>query len=357
MARVVHESILIPASDVLELCKRVLMSFDVDDDDAQYVAWHLVETSLRGTDSHGIARLPHYVRRLEAGGILPRPEMRFEARGPALGILDGGHGLGHLVMTRATHEAARLARAAGAGWVAVRNSSHCGALAPFGLRLAEQGFIGIVFTHVDPMVLPHGSRVAFAGTNPICITTPAADGECFCLDTATSVVPWNLIVNARNEGVKIPVGWAVDKDGHDTTEPEAAAALYPFAEHKGSGLGIMIDLLCAMLVGAPFGPNIPRMYGDDMGEHRQLGGLVGAIDVSRFVALADFQSRVADYARCLGALPTAEGFDRVRFPGQPELETKQRRQREGIPIGVETLAELNRLAATVMLPSLRTCNP
>ena len=353
MANINYNSVLVRSSDLLSLCQGVFCAHGLEQADANYVAWHLVETNLRGTDSHGVARLPHYVRRLEAGGILPRPQMIFQPHGPAVGTLDGGHGMGHLVMARAADEAARLAVECGAGWVAVQNSSHCGALAPLGLRLAERGLIGFVFSHVDPMVLPHGSSHAFAGTNPICITAPGADGKTLCLDMATSIVPWNLVANAQKEGVAIPRGWAVDRNGHEITNPEEVAALYPFGFHKGSGLGLLIDVLCAMLSGAPFGPEIPKMYGPDLSEHRRLGGLVGAIDISRFMDRQTFEARVLTFVTQLCSLPAAKGFDRVRFPGEPELETKRQRESCGIPVGIETLDELNSVADRAGVPRVQ----
>jgi ureidoglycolate dehydrogenase (NAD+) len=353
MATISYHSVRIRPSDLLALTAGVLAAMGVPPADARYVAWHLVETNLRGTDSHGVARLPHYVRRLKAGGILSRPQMMFQRQGAAVGTLDGGHGLGHLVMARAADEAAHLARESGAGWVAVKNSSHCGALAPLGLRLAEQGLIGFVFSHVDPMVLPHGSSRGFAGTNPICITAPGADGKTLCLDIATSIVPWNLVANAQKEGVPIPSGWAVDRQGEPTTNPNEVAALHPFGFHKGSGLGLLIDVLCAMLSGAPFGPQIPKMYSPDLSEHRQLGGLVGAIDIARFIKRSSFEARVLAFVTQLGALPAAQGFDRVRFPGEPELETKRQREQHGIPVGRETLDELNSVAEQVGVPRVQ----
>jgi ureidoglycolate dehydrogenase (NAD+) len=354
MAKIFHDCITVDHDKLLALCEGILKAHQVPGPDANYVAWHLVETNLRGTDSHGVARLPHYVRRLKGGSILPKPDMRFDKRAPALGLLDGGHGLGHLVMRRATEEAARLAGTSGAGWVAVNNSSHCGALAPFGLQLAQHGMIGIVFTHVDPMVLPHGSREPFCGTNPICVTAPGADGRTLCLDMASSVVPWNLVANAQNEKTAIPLGWAVDKDGNDTTNANDVRALYPFGLHKGSGLGIMIDVFSAMLGEAPYGPNIPKMYGNNMGEHRRLGGLVGAINIKPFVGLADFEQRISEMVSHLCGLPPMKGFDRVRFPGEPELESKRLREKEGIPVGINTLDDLNELALSVGLSPLKS---
>jgi ureidoglycolate dehydrogenase (NAD+) len=338
------QSIRISARDLQALACAVLSTENVPIEAAEYVAWHLVETNLRGTDSHGVARLGHYVRRLRAGSIRARPNMTFERLGASLGVVDGDHALGHLVMRRAADEACLLAREAGAGWVSVRNSSHCGALAPFALQLAEQGMVAFIFTHVDSMVLPYGAIEPFCGTNPICITAPGAHGRTLCLDMATSIVPWNIVANAQSEHVPIPLGWAVDVAGRDTTAPDAVKALYPTGEYKGSGLGIMIDVLCAMFSGAPFGPDIPRMYGD-LSQHRQLGGLVGAIDISRFTSVTHFGERVEEFTTRLGRVKPAQGTDRVLYPGEPELESKASRQIEGIPIGQELFAELNTLAA------------
>lgn len=254
-------------------------------------------------------------------------------------------------MRRAADEAAALALETGAGWVAVRNSSHCGALAPFGLRLAERGMLGFVFTHVDPMVLPYGAIEPFCGTNPLCFTAPGAAGKTLCLDMATSRVPWNIVANAQSEGVPIPQGWAVDQHGQETTDARAVRALYPFGEYKGSGLGIMIDVFCALLSGAPYGPDIPKMYGD-LTVPRQLGGLVGAIHIGDIMDLETFKIRLAEMAARLGQLKPSASASRVYFPGEPELETKARREVEGIPIGLNVLAELNALATATSIAML-----
>lgn len=344
MAKIDHATVKIDAEKLLAVCKSVLCKQGVPEDDARYVAWHLVETNLRGTDSHGVARLPHYIRRLKAGSIKVEPQIGYESVSASLGLVDGDNGLGHLVTKRATEMAGDLAERTGAGWIAIKRSSHCGALAPYGLMLAERGMIGLVFSHVDPMVLPHGSRAPFCGTNPICITAPGLNGRALCLDMATSVVPWNLVANAATEGVPIPLGWAVDQHGVDTTNAQAVGALYPFGQHKGSGLGIMIDVLCSLLSGGPYGPDIPKMYGD-LAEHRQLGGLVGAINIEPFIQSGIFRERVSEIMMRLAGLPTATGVDRVKYPGEPEEKTKKARMLEGIPIGLNVLVELNELGS------------
>lgn len=335
-----------------EFCVRLLEAVGLTDQDSRQMAEMLVTTNLRGIDSHGVARLSHYIRRIEAGSIRPRAEMRMTRLGPAVAMLDGGHGLGHLVMRRAAAEAVALAREAGAGWVSVCNSSHCGALALFGLPIAEAGMIGLAFSHANPMVLPYDAKnQAFCGTNPVCITAPHATGKgdvlgdgALCLDMATSRVTWNAVVNAATECVPIPSGWATDADGNGTTDAGRAACLYPMGEYKGSGLGLMIDVLCALLSGSPYGPDIPVMYGDPS-EPRRLGGLVGAIDIARFVPLDQFHLRLSGVLERWGNLTPAQPDGQVQFPGQPELTTYRRLLHEGIPVGLNVLRELGELAA------------
>jgi ureidoglycolate dehydrogenase (NAD+) len=310
---------------------------------ALLVSDSLVESNLRGIDSHGLARLPHYLARIRAGSVEPRPHITVRQLAPATSLVDGGNGLGQFVMQQATDEAVRLARQAGAGWAAVRNSSHCGALSYYGLKIAEAGMIGLVFSHVDSLVVPHGSSDSFCGTNPICITAPGADGKTVCLDMATSVTPWNTVRNAATEGVSIPAGWAVDADGRETTDPAQAVAVHPFGGHKGSGLGIVIDVLCAMLSGSPHGPDIPRMYGD-LSQPRALGGLVGAIDISRFLPLDAFRQRVAEMMRSVGSLTPSQPDGHVLYPGEPELICREERLANGIPLGLGVIEELNRCA-------------
>lgn len=347
MSQAETQMVIVSSVNLTRCCTKLLIYSGLNDSDAELASSLLVETNLRGVDSHGVARLPHYIRRIKAGSILPKPEMRFTRLSESTGILDGGHGLGHVVMTRATQDVITIAQECGSGWVAVKNSSHCGALAGFGLPIAAAGMIGLVFSHVDPMVLPYGGRKPFCGTNPICITAPAKD-KTLCLDMATSKVAWNRVGNAAMNGETIPFGWAVDSEGRDITDPTQVAALFPFGEYKGSGLGLCIDVLCALLSGAPFGPDVPKMYGD-LSQHRHLGGMVGAIDIRRFVLLDEFTNRLTDMLERWGAIPPMDPGDRVLYPGEPEVMMHEKRLREGIPLPISVLDEFQQTIALLKI--------
>lgn len=350
MAQIVSESVLVSHTPLREFARQCLENAGLSADHALLVADSLVESNLRGIDSHGTARLPHYLNRIRHGSINPRPKLVYSRLGAALGRLDGDHGLGQIVMARATEEAISLARESGAGWVAVENSSHCGALAYYGLQIAMTGMVGILFTHSDSMVVPYAAKHAFCGTNPICITVPGTQDEStLCLDMATSVVPWNTITNAAMENVEIPEEWAVDAEGQPTRNPNDVRAVRPFGGYKGSDLGLMIDVLCSFLIGTPCGPDIAPMYGDP--EHKRLlGGLVGAIDIRRFRDVSTFRSSVSTLAQRWNLQPASNQMEPVLFPGQPEIQTRARRLVEGIPLGVNLIEIFRAIAAKISVP-------
>lgn len=345
----------IPAAKLQRLAVSKLEAYGVPRADAALVADSLVQTSLWGIDSHGIARLPHYLRRLQAGSIEPKPVMRFTATGPCTGTLDGGHGLGILVCHRAMQEAIRLAQANGVGIVGCFHSTHCGAIGLYGRQAAKESLIGIAFTHSDAFVAPHGGQAAFLGTNPICIAVPSDEGPPVCLDMATAATTMNRMMNARRDGQPLPAGVALDERGQPTTDPEAVRALLPMAEHKGYALAFLIEILCGPLNGMPFGPHIPAMYGD-LSARRNLGSLMIALDPRRFAGGRSLSAVVARMAREARQQPRAMASAEVLVPGDPEYRAELIRAVKGIPVEPRLQQELlNEDAASP--PWSRRCEP
>jgi ureidoglycolate dehydrogenase (NAD+) len=340
-ARVVHSSTVAP--DVIEhWATAALQSLGVSRRHAGTIARSLVQTSLWGIDSHGIARLGHYFARIKAGSITTQPRIRVHRTGPCTAQIDGNHGHGIVVCHRATDTAIKLAKQNGLAAVGVASSSHCGAMAVYGRKIAAAGLVGIVFTHSDAFVAPHGGTKKFLGTNPICITIPTRNpDEPLCLDMATSAVPFNRVMNCRRENRALQPGWALDGRGRPTIDPHAVACLLPLAGHKGYALAFMIDLLCGPLNGMPFGPHIPPMY-TALSRRRHLGSFFIVIDPARFGGGAKLRSTATRMAREARTQPRAQARIPVLAPGDPELACARQRTQDGIPIEPGLRDELTR---------------
>jgi ureidoglycolate dehydrogenase (NAD+) len=314
---------------------------------AEVVADSLVAADLRGVASHGVTRLPIYVRRMREGLIRVRPQITVEPRGRSCAIVDADDGPGQVATVRAMDVAVELARATGAGVVGVRNSNHFGAAAYYTLRASAAGMVGVAISHAEADVVPYGGRVAALGTNPLSIALPGSPS--IVLDMATSGVAMGKVLMARQEARSIPADWAVDAEGRPTTDPQAARAVVPAAGPKGYGLAVIIDLLSSLLTGARSGPDVRRMY-DDFSAPQGLGHLVAAIDVARFVPLEVFHAGLATYASRLRAVAPADGVDRVRMPGEIEEDAQRRHLRDGIPLPAAVAEALRALGDEVGRP-------
>ena len=315
-----------------------LQAVDMPEADARLLADSLVQTSLWGVDSHGIARLPHYLERLRRGSIRARPQVRTLRTGTSTAQVHAGQCHGIVVAHRANALAMDMGRTSGVGAVGVSDSSHCGAMALYTRPAAREGLVALAFTHADRIAAPHGGHQPFLGTNPISVAFPRAGGEPVCLDMATTSIPWNRVMNARREGQPLPPGVAVDRQGQPTTDAQAAAALAPLGGseygHKGYGLALMIDLLCGPLHGNPYGPHIPGMF-TELDTPRRLGAFFLVMDPQRFAGGPLLAAAVAALAGDLAAEP-----GQPRLPGDPELATQQQRQVQGIPIEPGLWAEM-----------------
>lgn len=320
--------------------REVLLAKGVIPDSVEHVTQSLVRTSLRGTDSHGVNLFPHYCRAVDGGRVNKSPDISFEQTGPATGCLDADHAFGHHAGAVAMDHAVELAAATGMGAVATKNSTHFGAAAYFALRAAEKGFLGFAFTSADALVKAHGAKEAFFGTNPICFCAPMQDEDPLCLDMATSQVSWNRIKNARRTNESLAPGLAFDRDGDGVVDPHQARSLAPAGSYKGFGLGMMVDVLCALLADGPISKDIMAMYDTPIDARRLVPHLFMVIDIKRFVGVERFAERLQQMAARVRRMQPLEGSDgSVMVPGDPEKRCQRIRSRQGIPMDEEKFAE------------------
>ena len=314
----------------------------VPPEEAQLVGASLVQTSVWGVDSHGVLRLTHYLNRLTIGSIKAAAVPVVMRTGPVTAQVHGEDGLGIIHATLAMETAIEMAKESGVGVVGVGHSSHCGAMQLYTRMATREHLVGIAFTHSSSVVVPHGGKEKYFGTNPLSIAFPRAGGEPVCLDMATSQVAWNKVLNARIEGKELDPGVAVDAKGQVTTDPHAARAGIPLGGpiygYKGYGLAFMIDLLCGAMNGMTFGPYINSMY-EELDKPRKIGHLAIAIDPGRFAGAATLEAQVDAIVNDLR--PRGE----ILFPGEPELLEQEKRRASGIPIDAEAHADMKKWSA------------
>ncbi len=314
-----------------EIMKAVLKSKGVKNDSLNHCVDSLIQTSLRGVDSHGINLFPHYCRAVDSGRINKSPIFKITSTASSAAMMNADHGFGHHAGAVAVDYAIDKAKETGLCGIGVIDSSHFGAAAYFALRAAKKDFIGWSFTNADALVKAHNSKEAFFGTNPICFTAPMAGEDPFCLDMATSTVSWNKIKNFRVANKSVPSEWAFDEEGMSVTDPHHARSLRPAGDYKGFGLGMMVDILCAVLTGGIISKDLLPMFSSPIEAQRKISHFFMVMDISKFSNLQSFKNNLQDMADRIRMLPKA-GEDEVMVAGDPEKKMFAKRMVEGIPI-------------------------
>lgn len=321
--------------------------------DAAIVAGNLVGANVRGVDSHGVGRLASvYVKRIESGLVARETKLTVLREGPAYAVVDGGNGPGAVVCTKAMHIAMDKAREYGIAAVGVCGSNHNGYLAHYLNMAIEQGFISMAFTSAPSNMAPWGGKKPYFGANPLAVGVPAGKERPIVVDMATSVVAKGKIIMAAKTGKpSIPLGWALDAEGHPTTDPEAAikGTLLPVGGPKGYGLAMLVDVFSGILTGALFGPHIGDMY-KEPGRPQDLGHFFIVIRPDMFVPAEEFRQRMDQMIQEVRSQPRAEGVDRIYMPGEIEAEVAEKRLKEGIPFDPKVVAELTELGERLGVP-------
>jgi LDH2 family malate/lactate/ureidoglycolate dehydrogenase len=328
----------------------VLEAEGVPTGDARLVARCLVEAQLWGHPSHGLLRLSWYVARIRSGVVDPAAKPETVVDLGAVAVVDGHEGLGHVLAAHAASEAVRRAGQHGVGVVAVRNSNHFGMAAHFTRMIAGHGCVGVVTTNASPAMAPWGGREKAVGANPWSIAAPAGRHGVAVMDIANVNAARGKIYAARERGAAVPEGWALDADGRPTTDPAAALAgvILPMGGHKGYAISFMMDVLSGVLTGSSFATGVS---GPQQAERRSgCGHLVLALDVAAVAGPAEFSRRMERLIAEMKAVPLAEGFEEIFYPGELEDRSRARLEREGIELPGKTMEGLQRLAAETGVP-------
>jgi LDH2 family malate/lactate/ureidoglycolate dehydrogenase len=333
------------SADILSgFVNRILVAAKVPLHKADITAQSLVGSNLRGVDSHGIQLLPFYIDQILAGEMDVQADGHVISEAGSCVLFDGENGLGQWVAHMCCRHAIRVATEHGMALVVSRESNHFGAAAWWAQKMRAAGQIGIVMCNASPIVPPWQGKEGRLGTNPICMSVPGP----WLLDMATTTVAAGRIFKAFINGQpEIPAGWAFDSDGVPTTDTQKAykGMLMPLGGYKGSGLGMMVEILCSVLSGGAMANELGGIR--VRGKKVRNSQMFMAIDVTRFMPLEDFMERVEQLVKLMKSTPAAPGYDEVMVAGDPELRTEAERKVNGIPIPDGNWDSLLKTAARV----------
>ena len=350
-------------TDVTHIPVPVIEAFMIDtfralgvpDDDARICAAVLIASDLRGIESHGIGRLKYYYDRIKAGVQFTHTEMEIVKETETTALVDGHHGMGHVIAYRSMRLAMDKARRYGTGAVAVRNSTHFGIAGYYPLMAAQEGMLGFTVTNARPSIAPTFSTEPMLGTNPIAFAAPSDVDYPFCFDGATSITQRGKIEVAARAEKPIPAGWVIDAEGDLVTDPhkiladldKGTAALLPLggageemAGYKGYDLATMVEILSASLCGGMFMKDLLGFAEDGSRRPYMLGHFFLAIDVEHFIPLEVSRRITGQIMRTLQDAHKAPGEERIYVAGEKEYEKEKEVRQQGIPVNPNLRQEL-----------------
>ena len=336
--------LLILPDDLRAFIAAVLEQLDVTPDDAAVVADCMTFAHLRGFDTHGLPCLAGYVESLEQGRINARPRLDIERPMPWSVRVDADNGLGHIAAYRAMQLAVESASTLGIGAAAIRRSNHFGAASSYSTLALPKDCIGIVTSNAAAAAAPFGALEQFLGTNPLSVAVPTLNAPPFVVDMATTEGSRKKVRQALKQGMPLPTGWAVDKDGQPTTDPQAAldGVMLPFGGMKGSAVTLLLDILAGVLTGAEFGGRVLSVMTNQARESGN-GNFMLVIKVDAFLPAAEFKARMDEELARLRALKPAKGVREVIYPGYKEHFTELARREQGIPLPVDVAEEAKQI--------------
>ena len=353
----------VPAPQIRRQLVSVFSAWGMSPAHAATTADLMVETDLRGVDSHGISMLPTYDQEFRAGRLNMRPLFKTVRETAATAVIDADRSLGHPAASYGMNLAVDKCRAAGVGIVAVFNSHHFGAAGCYSRIAADRGVIGMVTSATRGITMvPTFAAEPIMGTNPLAFAAPAKRNPPFELDMATTTVAAGKVRVYKLNHKPLPAGWVVDGDGRTVTDSAAGyqhmadhdGGITPLGgsraagSHKGYGLAVMVHILAGTLTGASFSPI--RNQTQSKSDPHNIGHFFMVIDPRAFRADGAFENDLDQVIDVLHNAKRADANQPVLVAGDPERVTKQERLEAGVPVPDDLMAELRVVAKNAGVP-------
>lgn len=352
-------------SDLRTFCIKAFQGYGFNETQATQITDVLLDADLSDIESHGIQRMIRYHKEI-TGGLVKKdavPEVVFET--PLSAVIEGNDAMGQLLGVQAMQMAIDKAKKSGFGMVTVRNSNHYGIAAYYSKMAAEQGLIGMSMTNTEAIMVPTFGRQAMLGTNPIAFAMPASP-TIYSFDAATTVVPRGKLEVYVKRGNGLPMGWALDENGHDSNDADrvlkniinkTGGGILPLggsgdllSGYKGYGFAMLCEIATAILSGGTTSNYIYKTPGRANISHCFI-----ALDHGMFGDKAKIEADLSKFLQEVRDSDKAEGQDRIYIQGEKEAEAHERVKAEGVSLNEKTYAELQMIAvfsgATEFLPA------
>lgn len=360
--------IYVPVHVIHDFMVAVFEALGTPPADAQICADVLITSDLRGIESHGVGRLKYYFDRIKVGVQFTTTQLEVVTETETTAVVDGHHGMGHVIAYRSMRMAMDKAKQYGLGAVAVRNGTHYGIAGYYPLMAIKEGMMGLSVTNARPSVAPTFGSEPMLGTNPIAFAAPSDMDFPFCFDAATSIAQRGKIEVAARADKPVPEGWVVDAEGKPITEPnriledlgKATAALLPlggagelFAGYKGYDLATLVEILSASLCGGVFMKDLLGFAPDGSRRPFMLGHFFLALDIEHFIPLELSKRITGQIMRNLQASRKALGQERIYVAGEKEYEAEALIREQGIPVNRTLRRDLKSMRDALDIPGFQ----
>ena len=343
--------------DLLEkFCLDAFTRIGFNKEESQIITDVLLLSDKYGIESHGMQRLVRYHKGIEKGLIKldAKPEIVFET--PISAVIDAKDAMGQLAGHKAMEIAIEKAKKSGIGMVSVKNSNHYGIAGYYAKMACDQGLIGFSATNSEAIMVPTFGRLAMIGSNPIAMAAPAKPYP-FFFDASTTVVTRGKLEMYNKMGKPLPEGWALNKDGHDSTDaPDVlknivaknGGGIMPLGgssevsgSHKGYGYGMICEFFCSIL-----SQGLTSNFVNQGGKSGTCHSFV-AINPAYFGNPVDIEKHFSKFLQELRESPKAEGQPRIYTHGEKEVAAVADRLANGVPVNVNTVKEMVEFAKFV----------
>lgn len=340
-------------------CHDVFCKFGFSEEESETIKDVLLTADLFGIESHGMQRMVRYHKGIEKGTIHmdAAPEVIFET--PVSAVIDGHNGMGQLISAFAMKKAIEKAKISGIGMVSVRESNHFGIAGYYAKMACDEGLLGMACTNSEAIMVPTFGKQAMLGSNPIAVAMPAEPYP-FLFDGSTTVVTRGKLEMYNKMNKALPKGWALDKDGHESTDApdvlgniiaKKGGGIMPLGgseevsgSHKGYGYGLLCELFSSVLS--------MGVTSEQCCTFKDKTGICHGFMAVNPAIFGDADKIKEHFSRYLDTLrnsPKAEGKDRIYTHGEKEILAEEDRRENGIPVNDNTMVELADLCAYLNL--------